>query len=159
MTDPEATCLPFPIQLKRRMLIKHKKLEVSATNLHTYGQPCFRSTRPRWPQTSSSRSIQIHVDDHEYIEAFMSDLINQRKNRYLYMQDPIDKVSMWGYRHAPLSINCISSIQFMWTDMGETFLYVDGWKALLHTRAVKRSGGDWGMWVMWPVTWTDHVIF
>ena len=85
LLDPEATCLPSPNQLKRRVLIKHKKIEV----MDKASRTATLQKHSSFQKTSSSGSI--HVD--EDIESFMSDLSNQRKNGYLYMQDPIDKVS------------------------------------------------------------------
>ena len=92
LLDPEATCLPSPNQLKRRVIIKHKKLEVNDKSSRVGTLQKHSSSTASIQKTSSSGSIQIDED----IEAFMSDLSNQRKNGYLYMQDPIDKVSKQG---------------------------------------------------------------
>ena len=73
LLDLNATCLPSPNQLKRRVLIKHKKLMVE-------GEVPGRATTVV-PDPSESD-----------FASFMSDLSNSRKNGYLFMQDPIDKV-------------------------------------------------------------------
>ena len=104
LLDPEATCLPSPNQLKRRVLIKHKKLEVNDKSTRMATLQKHSSSTASIQKTSSSGSIQIDED----IEAFMSDLSNQRMNGYLYMQDPIDKVSWRGDKHMPLLINFVS---------------------------------------------------
>ena len=80
LLDPEATCLPSPNQLKMRILIKHKKIEV--------GEKTKSGTLQK---SGAQKSGTFQVDDTE-TESFLTDLSNQRKNGYLYMQDPIDKV-------------------------------------------------------------------
>jgi hypothetical protein len=90
LLDPEATCLPSPHQLMRRVIIKHKKLEVNDKSRVATLQK-HSSSMASIQKTSSSGSIQIDED----LDTFMSDLTNQRRNGYLYMQDPIDKVSKW----------------------------------------------------------------
>ena len=126
LLDPEATCLPSPDQLKRRVLIKHKKLEVNDKSSRVGTLQKHSSSTVSIQKTSSSGSIQIDED----IEAFMSDLSNQRKNGYLYMQDPIDKVTKWGDKHAPLLVNFVpvswDDDVIIIVDMGEAFFCLDG---------------------------------
>ena len=86
LLDPDATSLPSPNQLKRRVLIKHKKLEVNDKVSRT--GTLQKHSSSSFNKTGSSGSIQLDED----LEAFMSELSNQRRNGYLYMQDPIDKV-------------------------------------------------------------------
>lgn len=88
LLDPGATMLPSPAQLKRRVLIKHKKLEVDDRVSRT----ATLKQAPSFHKTGSVSSMSVDDD----MESFMSDLSNQRKNGYLYMQDPIDKVSQGG---------------------------------------------------------------
>ena len=88
LLDPQATSLPSPNQLKRRVLIKHKKIEVNDKVGKSGTLVKHSSSSSSFHKTSSSGSIQVDDD----VDTFMSDLSNQRKNGYLYMQDPIDKV-------------------------------------------------------------------
>ena len=88
LLDPEATSLPSPNDLKRRVLIKHKKIEVNDKVSKSGTLVKHSSVASTFQKTSSSGSIQVDDD----MDTFMSDLSNQRKNGYLYMQDPIDKV-------------------------------------------------------------------
>jgi hypothetical protein len=73
--DPTVTTLPSPNQLKRRILIKHKKLMVDGEVVPE------RAQQPIVPNPSEAD-----------FASFMSDLSNSTKNGYLFMQDPIDKV-------------------------------------------------------------------
>ena len=90
LLDPEATSLPSPNQLKGRVLIKHKKLEVDDKMSKTSTLQKQHATSSTATLHKSSSNASFQVDDE--VESFMSDLSNQRKNGYLYMQDPIDKV-------------------------------------------------------------------
>ena len=79
--DANANTLPSPNQLKRKVLIKHKKLMVEGEGL------------------PPERAAQVVPDPSELdFASFMSDLSNSRKNGYLFMQDPIDKVRGGGER-------------------------------------------------------------
>lgn len=77
LLDVTAISLPSPNQLKRKILIKHKKLMVEGE--------------------VPERAQQIVPDPAEAdFASFMSDLSNSTKNGYLFMQDPIDKVKGVG---------------------------------------------------------------
>ena len=71
--DLTATCLPSPNQLKRKVLIKHKKLMVEG-------------------EVPEKLTTVVPDPSEADFASFMSDLSNSRKNGYLFMQDPIDKV-------------------------------------------------------------------
>ena len=74
LLDLTATTLPSPNQLKRKILIKHKKLMVDGE--------------------VPERAQQVIPDPSESdFASFMNDLSNSTKNGYLFMQDPIDKVT------------------------------------------------------------------
>ena len=77
LLDPNATCLPSPNQLKRRVLIKHKKLMVEGEV--EGGTPGSSTTVVSNPLKSNFAS-------------FLSDLSNSRQNGYLFIEDPIDRV-------------------------------------------------------------------
>ena len=90
LLDSNATCLPSPNQLKRRVLIKHKKLMVEGE--------------------VPERSTTVIPDPSELdFASFMSDLSNSRKNGYLFMQDPIDKV-----------VCCLCTCTFVIVDAAES---------------------------------------
>lgn len=78
--DANATTLPPPNQLKRKIIIKHKKLT-------TEGDPTLDV--PTAPIPSSSEPSE-GAD----LSSFVMDLSNSIKNGYLFMQDPIDKVGV-----------------------------------------------------------------
>ena len=111
--DPNATVLPSPNQLKRKIIIKHKKL-----TLTDGGEPTLEPS----PLPSTSEPPTDHTD----LASFMMDLSNSIKNGYLFMQDPIDKVGVvW------------SGTRFMcrgngFADVGTAFLRVDGREVVFH---------------------------
>lgn len=80
--DSNATVLPSPNALKRKIIIKHKKL-----TLDVGGQPTIEMPAAPPPTTASPA-------DGTDMGSFMSDLSNSIKNGYLFMQDPIDKVGV-----------------------------------------------------------------
>ena len=83
--DANATALPSPNQLKRKIIIKHKKL-----TLNEGGDPTLEIPAPA-PSAEPTEGTDI--------ASFMMDLSNSIKNGYLFMQDPIDKVGVawcWG---------------------------------------------------------------
>ena len=83
--DLNATTLPSPNQLKRKIIIKHKKLTASDGGELTLDLPA--------PVPSTAEPTE-GTD----IASFVMDLSNSIKNGYLFMQDPIDKVGMAGGR-------------------------------------------------------------
>ena len=94
LLDPDATALPSPNQLRGRIIIKHKKIEEAekTSRSGTLQKLHSSSDSAKFQKTGSVSSLQ--VDDE--LDSFMQDLSNQKKNGYLYMQDPIDKVRERG---------------------------------------------------------------
>ena len=86
--DPNSASLPSPDQLKRKILIKHKKLTLSED-----GEPTLEA-----PPTSTATVAPDPAESSDFT-SFMMDLSNSRKNGYLYMQDPIDKVGGYIYMY------------------------------------------------------------
>jgi len=80
--DVNATALPAPAQLKRKIIIKHKKLTLSEGGEATLDMPAPPPTNE--PAEGAD------------VASFISDLSNSIKNGYLFMQDPIDKVRGCG---------------------------------------------------------------
>ncbi len=78
--DANATALPSPNQLKRKIIIKHKKLTLSEG-----GDASLEMPAPA-PSAEPTEGTDI--------ASFMMDLSNSIKNGYLFMQDPIDKVGV-----------------------------------------------------------------
>ena len=76
--DPNATTLPSPNQLKRKIIIKHKKLIAEGEEEATLDMP--------------ASSALPNPTDGSDVASFVMDLSNSIKNGYLLMQDPIDKV-------------------------------------------------------------------
>ena len=84
--DLNATSLPSPNHLRHKVLIKHKKLMVEGE--------------------VPERSTTVVPDPSEAdFASFMCDLSNSRKNGYLFMQDPIDKV-----RATYTNVQCITHL-------------------------------------------------
>ena len=88
--DPNATTLPSPNQLKRKIIIKHKKLDG--------GQSTLEIPTPTPSNTEPAEGTDL--------ASFMMDLSNSIKNGYLFMQDPIDKVGGGGCkgRHVGVAV-------------------------------------------------------
>ena len=77
--DANAQCLPSPNQLKRKVIIKHKKLTLGEEGELEMPAPAPTAAEPT---------------EGTDIASFMMDLSNSIKNGYLFMQDPIDKVGV-----------------------------------------------------------------
>ncbi len=78
--DPNLTILPTPNQLKRKIIIKHKKLTPTEDGQVTLEGPPTPTT-----------SIPEPTDSNE-LASFILDISESVKNGYLLMQDPIVKV-------------------------------------------------------------------
>ena len=78
--DSNSSTLPSPGQLKHKVIIKHKKLTLGEEGETTLDMP------------APAPSVNEPTEGTD-IASFMMDLSNSIKNGYLFMQDPIDKVS------------------------------------------------------------------
>ncbi len=78
--EANATVLPSPNQLKRKIIIKHKKLTL------TEGGEAMLDMPAPAPTNEPAEGADV--------ASYISDLSNSIKNGYLFMQDPIDKVGV-----------------------------------------------------------------
>ena len=87
--DANSTVLPSPNQLKRKIIIKHKKLTLTDGGDMELPAPIPAVSEPN--------------DGNNDVASFVADLSNSIKNGYLFMQDPIDKVGvvmqMWVWHY------------------------------------------------------------
>lgn len=106
--DPNAAALPSPNQLKKKVIIKHKKLTLGGEE----GEMEMAAPAPA-PSTS------VEPTEGTDLASFMMDLSNSIKNGYLFMQDPIDKVGV------ACSVLCVRLMVPLPPDVGTPLLCAD----------------------------------